>query len=136
MMDEQFHIINNTFKFDEVRICPCLYFTDRKQFRFPRSKKKRIRKKWAKDKRNWKVVPEYKAVFINGCLYAHPDVLERIRKKVASKIEVLIMKNAESYINIPVSLLELDQRQTINDLHSTLDISPFLRMYPTLPYFI
>lgn len=28
--------------------------TIRRQFRFPRSKKKRIRKKWAKDPRNWR----------------------------------------------------------------------------------
>jgi hypothetical protein len=32
-----------------------------RQFRFPRSKKKRIRNKWAKDRRNWR---EEKVVFI------------------------------------------------------------------------
>lgn len=29
-----------------------------KQVRFPRSKKKRVRKKWSKDRRNWRMVYE------------------------------------------------------------------------------
>lgn len=33
------------------KYCP---LTVRRQFRFPRSKKKRIRKKWEKDQRNWR----------------------------------------------------------------------------------
>lgn len=32
-------------------LCP---ITTRRQFRFPRSKKKRVRKKWARDPRNWR----------------------------------------------------------------------------------
>ena len=32
------------------------FMQDRVQFRFPRCKRKRIRKKWAKDPRNWRTV--------------------------------------------------------------------------------
>lgn len=41
----------NQFRIVADKYCP---LTVRRQFRFPRSKKKRIRKKWAKDQRNWR----------------------------------------------------------------------------------
>jgi hypothetical protein len=48
------------------------------QFRFPRSKKKRIRKKWAKRPENWRVVPDPSYVFNVSTLDLHrgPIVME------------------------------------------------------------
>ena len=41
---------------------------DRRQFRFPRSKKKRVRKKWAGQSKNYKVVDTGDAFVENGRL--------------------------------------------------------------------
>ena len=51
------------------------------QFRFPRSKAKRIRKKWAKDGRNFKRVPT-SYLMNNNILIAHPEIVNAIRKKI------------------------------------------------------
>lgn len=40
-----------------VRQSPLIPSTVREQFRFPRSSSKRIKKKWAKDPKNWRDVP-------------------------------------------------------------------------------
>lgn len=58
------------------------------QVRFPRSKKRRIRKKWTKDRRNWRsrLVPWDKAfVLRDGTVVAHPTIvaeLERAARKI------------------------------------------------------
>ncbi|WP_285055158.1 hypothetical protein [Pedobacter ginsengisoli] len=55
-----------------------------KQYRFPVSKKKRIRQKWAKDKRNYRDV-EVKKILVNtatGAIYGHPDTIEFINKYI------------------------------------------------------
>ncbi|MFA6959935.1 MAG: hypothetical protein WC205_04190 [Opitutaceae bacterium] len=44
------------------------------QFRFPKSKKKRIRKKWAKRPGNWRPMKKV-WVLEDGTIYAHPDHL-------------------------------------------------------------
>lgn len=53
---------------DSIQVCPSdtvqEYTTKREQFRFPRSKKRRIRKKWAKDPRNWRTVNDGLALFL------------------------------------------------------------------------
>lgn len=49
------------------------------QWRFPRSKKRRIRKKWAKDKRNWRSVMVPTAVLLGGVMFAHPSIVEKLR---------------------------------------------------------
>lgn len=41
----------------------CIY-TEYKQFRFPKSKKKRIRKKWSKRARNWKTYTRRRVLII------------------------------------------------------------------------
>lgn len=56
------------------------YCVKRIQFRFPRSKKKRIRRKWSKDGRNYKVVPtmfwvdtkKLRSVTFPGATYPSP----------------------------------------------------------------
>lgn len=48
------------------------------QFRFPKSKKKRIRKKWSKRKENYR--EKLKAVKLGDILYVSPSFLEVLKK--------------------------------------------------------
>lgn len=50
-LDRIHKMMMNQFRIVADKYCP---LTVRRQFRFPRSKKKRIRKKLAKDQRNWR----------------------------------------------------------------------------------
>ncbi len=65
--------------------------TDRIQYRFPKSKKKRIRKKWAKNPQNWKDVPRVASeAIINGqkTLVIHPDTLAALEKHISKQNEI------------------------------------------------
>ena len=59
-------------------IIESVWLTERKQWRFPRSKKRRIRKKWAKDEKNFKYEP--KAYKVGGTLYCHPSLATKLRE--------------------------------------------------------
>jgi len=48
------------------------------QYRFPRSKKARIRKKWSKKLSNYK--PDPQVYQINDKLYAHPETVRRLKE--------------------------------------------------------
>lgn len=52
------------------------------QFRFPKSKGKRIKKKWRKNRANWKTVckPLPEVLVFNRNIVAHPDIARKIRK--------------------------------------------------------
>ena len=52
----------------------------RVQVRFPRSKKRRIRRKWAKDQRNWTTMLRHPVCVIRDTIFAHPDVVEMIKR--------------------------------------------------------
>ena len=54
------------------------------QYRFPRSKKKRIRNKWAKDPRNF--MPSRRVCVAAGVLICHPVVAAEIRQKIAKEM--------------------------------------------------
>ena len=62
---------------------PQFCFSETMQYRFPRSKKRRIRRKWQKDRRNWKSVPKLRAYQIGDTIYMHPDVLNRLTQEIA-----------------------------------------------------
>ena len=66
-----------------IRFVSCQYMADFVQVRFPRSKKKRIRKKWGKDRRNYRYVPWKKAYQLGDTVFAHPEMIESIRKELA-----------------------------------------------------
>ena len=55
------------------------FLVDKVQFRFPRSKKKRMRKKWARQEKNYHFVPSNSIWTIGGSIYVHPQVLNRMR---------------------------------------------------------
>ena len=67
-----------------LQIIPDRLMEDRvwTQVRFPRSKKKRIRRKWAKQRKNFRevVTPWDKAFQIGNHLMRHPTMLERLEK--------------------------------------------------------
>ena len=52
----------------------------RKQTKFPRSKRRRIRKKWSKREKNYSLVPGM--VYILGQWIAHPDIYQKITKVI------------------------------------------------------
>ena len=56
--------------------------SERKQFRFPKSKKKRIRKKWSKRESNYRYEPMKQYYIINDTIYAHPSVIKKIKEGI------------------------------------------------------
>ena len=57
--------------------------TERKQWRFPRSKKRRIQKKWSKDERNVRYEP--KAYQSGQTIYCHPQITAKLREEFGKK---------------------------------------------------
>lgn len=56
-----------------------------KQWRFPRTKKRRIRKKWAAVKANWrpdKMIYQMR----NNCFVCHPQMAEKLRAQLSEKL--------------------------------------------------
>ncbi len=67
----------------QVFIDPNLPRFKLEQFRFPKTRKKRIIKKWAKLNRNFKQVPhKFAYVMNNNTLIVHPDEFEQIKHMV------------------------------------------------------
>lgn len=56
------------------------------QFRFPRSKRRRIRKKWAKDKHNFKPSPQI--LRSGNTLICHPAMAVKLREHLAQTTPV------------------------------------------------
>lgn len=67
-----------------VRPPPRIYSTplavERKQYRFPRSKKKRIRNKWAKREQNYRYIP--RIYQLGDAIYAHPSLYQRLLREI------------------------------------------------------
>jgi len=59
---------------------------DKIQFRFPRSKKKRIRKKWAKQNKNYKFIPKQEMLIMGNQIICHPIIAQQIRDVVEEKL--------------------------------------------------
>ena len=62
--------------------------TVRKQIRFPRSKKRRIRKKWAKRPENWTAysVPWATVYRMDDLLVMHPAILGRVTREIEDRL--------------------------------------------------
>jgi hypothetical protein len=66
-----------------IQIIEAPWMTDRRQIRFPRSKKRRIQQKWAKDPRNWRSFPKSEIYEIQGgIVFMHPDIAAELRKRL------------------------------------------------------
>jgi len=62
-----------------VQIVESILAVERRQVRFPRTKKRRIQQKWRKDERNWFSKPCAYLVADLG-LVCHPLIAERLRR--------------------------------------------------------
>ncbi len=49
------------------------------QYRFPKSKRRRIRKKWKKDLKNWRTKADPQYYFLNNQIICHPVMTEKLR---------------------------------------------------------
>ena len=65
-----------------LKVITDIYMVDRKQVKFPRSKKKRIRKKWAKNQDNYRWIPWDKVYQMGDTLIMHPSMLEKLKKQL------------------------------------------------------
>jgi hypothetical protein len=56
------------------------------QYRFPKTKKRRIQKKWYGNKKNWRLVPDKTACYvIDRKIVCHTSVFEKIKKAMVNK---------------------------------------------------
>ena len=60
---------------------------DWKQVKFPRSKKRRIRKKWAKDRKNYRLIPWETVYQMGDTVVMHPMMLARLKKELDKRNE-------------------------------------------------
>lgn len=65
-----------------LKVYECPWMTVREQVRFPRSKKRRIRKKWAKQQRNYGQVPSSEVILLADAVHMHPATLQKFRRKL------------------------------------------------------
>lgn len=61
------------------------FVKESKQIRFPKSKKKRIRKKWTKNKKNYGIVDVHKAFYDGDDLFVSSLVYEKLNNKLNFK---------------------------------------------------
>lgn len=63
-----------------LRIIENELLADRVQVRFPRSKKRRIQKKWRNREANYRMIPKRDVYRFGDALICHPDIAREIRK--------------------------------------------------------
>jgi len=76
---------NECGRLSGMKVIQSPYATEKRQFRFPRTQKKRIMKKWRKQERNYKHLPCMYINKIGGTLIVHPEIYNRLMK--LSRIE-------------------------------------------------
>ena len=64
-------------------IIESVHLVEKRQFRFPRSKKKRIKKKWAKQDKNYKYFPQENYYIIGNKIICHPIIAQAIYSLVS-----------------------------------------------------
>jgi len=74
--------------------------TTRTQRSFPRSKKKRVRERWAKREDNFTETTIHRMIFINGKIYTSPEVFNAIAKM--SPVELQDISGALKRLGITV----------------------------------
>ena len=63
----------------------CNHMSDWKQYRFPRSKKRRIKKKWQEQSRNFRMVPQKKIFRVGNSFYAHHEIVDEFWRQMEAK---------------------------------------------------
>ena len=81
---------SGVFGIFEMPFIACNYMEDWKQFRFPRSKKRRIKKKWWKESRNFRMVPQKKIFQVGNSFYAHPENVDEFWRQMEAKASASI----------------------------------------------
>lgn len=76
-----------TFTFSGLRIVESVLLCDRKQVKFPRSKKRRIRRKWAKRDSNFIELPKREILKYGDTLVCHPMIAAEVRKAIQREAE-------------------------------------------------
>ncbi len=71
-----------------MRVVESVNVGERKQFRFPRSRRRRIQKKWRRDPRNWRTRANGEYLFVKQprggqMIVCHPEDARRLRKRLA-----------------------------------------------------
>ena len=68
-------------QFGSMPVYESVHCTIREQFRFPISKKRRIREKWSKRERNYKTLPDPDMYLLQGKSWVgHPVTIQRVRE--------------------------------------------------------
>lgn len=68
------------------RIITSIHLVDHRQVRFPRSKKRRIRKKWSNRGSNWRSVPSAQIYELHtGILLMHPVMADRFVRQLVAR---------------------------------------------------
>lgn len=62
-----------------------LHLTKSKQFRFPKSKRKRIRVKWGKQTKNFRSYPSDEIVVIGNKMIMHPIYYNRLMQTIKER---------------------------------------------------
>jgi len=70
-----------------MRIFPNVNLMERFQFRFPRSKGRRIRTKWSKQGRNWSTRPDTHVYMTPDGIYCHPVIASAIQNTIPAALD-------------------------------------------------
>lgn len=68
-----------------IEMVPNSLLADRRQTRFPKSKSRRIRRKWTKRQSNWSMVPRMSYYMMGNQLIAHPSMIEKILRAIGQR---------------------------------------------------
>ena len=63
-----------------MKIVESMAMTITEQFRTPRSKKRRTRKKWSKNPMNTRTRPDHNCLVMGDTIYCHPSVAKVLRE--------------------------------------------------------
>jgi hypothetical protein len=58
--------------------------TKRVQYRFPKSKRRRVRKKWKNDPKNWRTMPDDKIYIMGNRAICHPLTLRKLNETLST----------------------------------------------------
>jgi hypothetical protein len=77
-----------------IRVFYDVHLATREQVNFPRSKKRRIRKKFSKDMSNYALVPMRVGLWINNSLVCHPNAnIEKLKIIEVPELSPMLYRN-------------------------------------------
>jgi hypothetical protein len=75
-------IIDSLVNFGGMKVIVSNYLQKSIQFRFPKSKTKRIRKKWRKRKENYKFIPMGPYIMNGNTIICSPNDAEKLKEQI------------------------------------------------------